>query len=157
VASSAGLNHEDHGVTLLVDIRQVFDARRVDRIFSQSLVEALVAMEGAPWSEWRGKAGDRPPPPPPPGRPPHPPPHLPPPPPAVHAFTAAPLRCWPAPRMQDSKSRRGFLRRQFGGAWAALLPLGRRATCARPAGPTQRVTAAFPSLSRHAGTDQQNQ
>jgi hypothetical protein len=42
---------------LLENIRQVFDARRVDRIISQILVDELVALEGAPWSEWRGRAG----------------------------------------------------------------------------------------------------
>ena len=59
VALSAGLNHEDQGVTLLGDIRQVFDARGGERFFSQVLVDALVAMEGAR-SEWRGKGNRQP-------------------------------------------------------------------------------------------------
>ena len=52
IALSAGLNHEDPGVTLPGDLRQVFDARGGDRIVSQSLVEALVAMEAC-----RGRSG----------------------------------------------------------------------------------------------------
>jgi hypothetical protein len=44
---------EDIAVLLLQDIRQVFDARSVDRIFSKDLVEALRAKEDAPWCEWR--------------------------------------------------------------------------------------------------------
>jgi hypothetical protein len=54
VALSSGLQYEDPGVVLLDHVRHVFDACGVDRIFSQSLVVALIAMEGAPWSEWRG-------------------------------------------------------------------------------------------------------
>jgi hypothetical protein len=59
---------EDPAVMLLEDIRQVFVARRVDRIISQILVDELVALEGAPWSEWRGRAGDLQPSPPEPSR-----------------------------------------------------------------------------------------
>jgi hypothetical protein len=43
-------------VGLLVDIREVFDKRRADKIRSADLVAALVAMEGHPWAEY-GKAG----------------------------------------------------------------------------------------------------
>jgi len=47
-------NDDDLGVLLLHDIRAIFDARGVDRLFSKILVEALRAMDDAPWSEWRG-------------------------------------------------------------------------------------------------------
>jgi Protein of unknown function (DUF3631) len=107
-AQSSGLNHEDHEVTLLGHIRQVFDARGIDRIFSQILVEALVAMEGgAPWSEWRGKTGNLLP---------HPLTqaelaNI------LHDFDIAPKSIWLPPRMSNSKSRKGYYRRHFEPAW----------------------------------------
>jgi len=109
IALSAGLNHEDPGVTLLADIRQVFEARGGDRIFSQVLVDALVAMEGALWSEWRGKAGNRKPRPLTQGGLAD----------MLHDFDITPMSIWQVPRMPDSKSRKGYLRRQFEAAWAA--------------------------------------
>jgi hypothetical protein len=109
VALSAGLQHEDPGVILLRDIREVLDSRAVDRIFSQVLVEALVAMEGRPWAEWRGIKGNLQP------R-------------ALtqatlaqvlHDFDIAPASVWPIPRLPTSKSRKGYHRRQFEEAWRA--------------------------------------
>jgi len=41
------------GPMLLADIREIFETRRVDRRFSQDLVDDLVALEGRPWAEWR--------------------------------------------------------------------------------------------------------
>jgi putative DNA primase/helicase len=44
-------------VTLLADIRAIFAERHTDRLPSAELVEALVAIEGRPWAEWKaGKA-----------------------------------------------------------------------------------------------------
>ena len=40
-------------VLLLGDIRVVFAERAVDRLASVELVEALVAIEGRPWAEWK--------------------------------------------------------------------------------------------------------
>ena len=40
-------------VQLLADIRVVFTERGVDRLPSGELVEALVAIEGRPWAEWK--------------------------------------------------------------------------------------------------------
>jgi hypothetical protein len=109
VALSAGLNHEDPGVTLLGDIRRVFDARGGDRIISKSLIDALVAMEGAPWSEWRGKAGNRQPCPlTQPGLAE-----------VLRDFDIAPMTIWPTPRLPNSKSHKGYMRRQFEAAWRA--------------------------------------
>jgi Protein of unknown function (DUF3631) len=42
------------GVTLLRDMRLVFEAGGVDRISSAELCNQLNAMEASPWSEWRG-------------------------------------------------------------------------------------------------------
>ena len=41
-------------VLLLGDIRAILTERNSDRIASADLVEALVAMEGHPWAEWKG-------------------------------------------------------------------------------------------------------
>ena len=54
---SVGDAREDDslGVRLLRDIRTVFQERGVDRLPSAELVEALVAMEEAPWGDLKGK------------------------------------------------------------------------------------------------------
>jgi len=39
--------------TLLADIRAVFDDKAADRLASADLCEALAAMEGRPWAEWK--------------------------------------------------------------------------------------------------------
>jgi Protein of unknown function (DUF3631) len=41
------------GVALLNDIRTIFLQRDVDRLRSAELVDALVAIEGRPWAEWK--------------------------------------------------------------------------------------------------------
>jgi hypothetical protein len=50
---------EDAAVILLNDIRTVFDALGVDRIFSATLVEELVGIDDSLWSDWRGLHDDR--------------------------------------------------------------------------------------------------
>jgi hypothetical protein len=40
------------GVQLLADIRQIFEARGVDRMASSELVGALAEIETSPWAEW---------------------------------------------------------------------------------------------------------
>ena len=49
-----GTSGEDSsiGVTLLSDIRVVFDERRTDRVSSKVLVECLCEIEGRAWAEW---------------------------------------------------------------------------------------------------------
>jgi len=49
-----GTSGEDSsiGVTLLSDIRFVFDERKTDRVSSKVLVECLCEIEGRPWAEW---------------------------------------------------------------------------------------------------------
>jgi putative DNA primase/helicase len=55
--AAAGNDDQSIRVTLLADIRAIFAERRTDRLSSAELVEALVAIEGRPWAEWRsGKA-----------------------------------------------------------------------------------------------------
>lgn len=42
------------GVLLLKDVAEIFEGRKAERIGSTDLVNALIALENAPWSEWRG-------------------------------------------------------------------------------------------------------
>ena len=41
------------GPMILRDVREVFEQRNADRLFSDDLVEALIDMEERPWCEWR--------------------------------------------------------------------------------------------------------
>src|SRR5262249_11732370 len=50
---------EDGAITLLRDIRTVFDACGLDRLASKALVDALNAMDDGGWSEWRGTHDDQ--------------------------------------------------------------------------------------------------
>lgn len=59
LAFNNGHYDEVAGIRLLSDIRDIFNARDVDRIKSAVLVSALVALEDAPWSEWRGVHDDQ--------------------------------------------------------------------------------------------------
>ena len=54
-----GYYDEDVGVTLLGDVRSIFDATRSDRIASEQLVALLCDMDEAGWSEWRGLKDDQ--------------------------------------------------------------------------------------------------
>jgi putative DNA primase/helicase len=58
ITSAAAENAEQSTrVNLLADIKKIFDEQKVDRLASAELVEALIAIEGRPWAEWRaGKA-----------------------------------------------------------------------------------------------------
>jgi hypothetical protein len=44
---------------LLRDIRDIFDARGIDRLPSKTLVDHLNGADDAPWSEWRGIHGNQ--------------------------------------------------------------------------------------------------
>lgn len=50
-------NNEDRedtaGVMLLKDIKNIFDDKDVDKLFSRDLVEELVALEDRPWCDWK--------------------------------------------------------------------------------------------------------
>src|SRR5262249_24344367 len=93
----------------LNNIRSVFTTTGTDRIGSADLVEAMLAMEDTPWSEWRGVNDDRPP--------------------RklsqgelarlLRPFHIRSKTVWPAQRRQGDKSKRGSLRSQFEPAWAA--------------------------------------
>jgi hypothetical protein len=51
-AAAAG-DERSMRVLLLSDVRAIFTERRLDRLPSAELVEALVAIEGRPWAEWK--------------------------------------------------------------------------------------------------------
>lgn len=54
IALSGDVNDDSSArVQLLADIRQVFNDKGTDRLFSAELVAALVEMEDRPWPEWR--------------------------------------------------------------------------------------------------------
>jgi putative DNA primase/helicase len=45
--------NDSTGTMLLADIRAVFDDKKTDRLASAEICEALTAMEGRPWPEWK--------------------------------------------------------------------------------------------------------
>jgi len=59
LAMCAGLPDEDPKVDLLMDIRDIFDALGVDRVFSRDLLEKLHDLEAGMWLEWQGPQGDQ--------------------------------------------------------------------------------------------------
>jgi uncharacterized protein DUF3631 len=59
VALCADRPDEDYGVLMLRHIQGIFLAREIDRILSSELVDALIAIDDAPWHDWRGPRDDR--------------------------------------------------------------------------------------------------
>jgi hypothetical protein len=112
VTLSASRPDQDLRVTLLADIRIVFQARGVDRMASAALVAALLGLDHGLWSEWRGPNDDRPP--------------------RkltqgelsrlLRPFGIWPKTIWPTRRRPGDKSSRGYLRSQFETAWHAYCP-----------------------------------
>jgi hypothetical protein len=102
---------EDIAIVLLMHIRDIFDARGLDRQFSKSLVEALNAIEDGPWWEWRGVDGK--------GQPRR----------LSQDQLAAILKRFdirPRSVWSGGKSGKGYYRSQFEPAWAAYLHEGGR-------------------------------
>jgi Protein of unknown function (DUF3631) len=104
---SRNYRDEDAAVTLLDDIRTIFDSLGVDRISSAKLIEELVAMEDSGWADWRGVHDDQQP--------------------RqlsqgelarlLAPFGIRPRSIWPLRRNQNSRSHKGYLRSQFERAW----------------------------------------
>jgi hypothetical protein len=113
IALSQQHQDEDLVVELLADIRQVFDACGADRLASAGLCDALHAIEDHPWGEWRGLQDN----------------HAPRPlsqsqlSNLLRPFGIVPRPFWPAGPRAGTKSRRGYFRHQFEGAWAAYVDL----------------------------------
>jgi hypothetical protein len=51
VTASTGDDDQSIGITLLADIRAIFEERGVDRLPSAELIERLVTIEGRQWAE----------------------------------------------------------------------------------------------------------
>jgi hypothetical protein len=107
----ADANRPD-GVTLLGNIRTVFEALRFDRIAGLALVEALIGLDDGLWNEWHGRNDDRPP--------------------RkltqgelsrlLRPFGIRPKTIWPTRRRLGDMSCRGYSRSQFETAWRAYCP-----------------------------------
>jgi hypothetical protein len=52
-ATLAPRESESVGTLLLADIRAVFDEKAIDRLASAEICEALTAVEGRPWADWK--------------------------------------------------------------------------------------------------------
>jgi hypothetical protein len=117
IALSANRPDEDVGVTLLKDLRKIFDTLPLsrwgqDRAPGAYLVEALLSLEDGLWAEWRGINDDRPPrkltqsqlaq--------------------VLRLFGIRPKTIWPMQRRPGDRSARGYLRNQFEAAWSAYCP-----------------------------------
>jgi hypothetical protein len=111
VRLSSRYSDDDLKLILLADIKIIFDANAIDRIATGKLVGALIDLEGQPWSEYRGLEDDKVP----------------------RRLSAGVLAnllrpfgirsrtVWPPSRTPESRSARGFYRRQFEQTWAAYL------------------------------------
>jgi Protein of unknown function (DUF3631) len=102
---------DDSKITLLGDIRRVFDGKAADRLFSSVLLDSLHELD-ADWTEFHGVRGEQQP----------------------HklkagelaamlrAFGIGPRVIWPLHRTEETKSGRGYLRSQFTEAWRRYCP-----------------------------------
>lgn len=113
IAMSKDYQDEDFGVTLLSDIRDIFDRRpTVDRLASKVIVDELIELPDGLWNEWRGPRDEQ----------------------AprrltqgqlallLKPFDIQPRTIWPLRRGVNGKSARGYYRHQFARAWAAYCP-----------------------------------
>jgi hypothetical protein len=118
VRLSTRYSDADLKLILLSDIRTIFDRDQIDRITAADLVAALIALDGQPWSEWRGVQDTETP----------------------RRLTTATLKsllggrfgigfgirartAWPSgPRTPQTKSSDGFYRQQFEDVWHRYLP-----------------------------------
>ena len=89
------------------DIRCIFDQRRTDRLASEELVAALNDPDDSMWCEWRGPQGNQQPRPLSQGGLAQ----------MLISFGIRPRTIWPLDRSPVSKSKKGYLRSQFEGAW----------------------------------------
>jgi putative DNA primase/helicase len=54
VTLSAGLSEETAGIMVLDDIREMFEERGADKLFSEEMAKTLGDRDDRPWSEWKG-------------------------------------------------------------------------------------------------------
>ncbi len=116
------------GVRLLTDIRQIFEARVVDRITSRELAVALTEIETSPWSEWkRGKPITA----------------------AGIARLLKPFDITSGTKRFGEATSKGYLREDFEDAFARYAPKGGSASLSSPG--RQNVTPS--QLAIDAGSD----
>jgi hypothetical protein len=110
VVLSSDRQYENQHVTLLTDIRTVFDRLKRDRLRTKAeLIPVLAGLEDSLWGEWTGpdgtatphmlSQGDI-------GR-------------LLRPFGIRSKTVWPPGRRQDTKSDAGYYRPQFEAAWAS--------------------------------------
>ena len=58
LVTAAKAAHPSIGVRLLADLKAVFDEHQADRLTTETILTALIAIDDAPWSDIRGKAID---------------------------------------------------------------------------------------------------
>jgi hypothetical protein len=131
VAFARAQQDEDARVLLLHNIRDTFDVRGVDRLFTKTLLAALNDIDDAPWTEWRGLDGKQQP----------------------HRlsegelssmlkpFGIRPRSIWPLQRTPTSRSAKGYMRAWFEQAW--------RSYCDDGAADEENGTASQSSTVRH--------
>jgi hypothetical protein len=94
------IDDESAGVRLLSDIKSVFEDRDTDRLASSRLLEALHALDEAPWGDWYGKPISA----------------------RKLAQMLRPYKVQPRTVRFDDATSRGFLRDQFEAAWSRYIP-----------------------------------
>jgi hypothetical protein len=125
---------ESLGVRLLRDIRDVFDDKRSDRLPTGKLLEALHAMEEAPWRSLRGEALDA----------------------RGLARLLKPYGVKPEKLREGEDTFRGYRRASFEDAWARYLsaPLGEAEHVEHPEHSAHRVGSHVPhkqNVPEHGG------
>jgi Protein of unknown function (DUF3631) len=96
---------ESVGALLLADIRKIFDDKAVDRLTSVEICEALAAIEGRPWADWKaGKAIT-----------PNQLARL------LKGFAVAPESIYPVGGADSSRRPKGYYRHRFDEAWQRYL------------------------------------
>lgn len=94
-------NDDSIGVRLLSDVRDIFEAKAVDRIASMELAKALAEIETSPWSEWsKGKPIT----------------------PNKVAKLLKPYDIHPHPVRDEEEVFKGYKRVDFADAWSRYLP-----------------------------------
>jgi hypothetical protein len=110
VALGSDKQYENQHITVLTDIRTVFDMYGADRLSTNAeLIPALAGLEDSPWGEWTGLDGTA----------------------APHMLTQGDIgrllrpfairskTLWPPGRRPGTKSESGYSRQQFEAAWAS--------------------------------------
>jgi len=110
VALGSDKQYENQHITVLTDIRTVFDMYGADRLSTKAeLIPALAGLEDSPWGEWTGLDGTA----------------------APHLLTQGDIgrllrpfairskTLWPPGRRPGTKSESGYSRQQFEAAWAS--------------------------------------